>query len=97
MHILWHPRASAELEEAAEYYEVRRANLGQQFIQQVEAALEFVKLFPNGWPRVSERSRRIRTRRFPYGVVYQIHADYIRVIAIMHLHRRPGYWLGREE
>jgi hypothetical protein len=34
-------------------------------------------------------------RRFPYGVVYQILESEILVVAITHLHRRPGYWRDR--
>jgi hypothetical protein len=31
-------------------------------------------------------------RRFPFNVIHQFHGDEIRVIAIAHQRRKPGYW-----
>jgi hypothetical protein len=31
-------------------------------------------------------------KRFSYGIVYQIYEDTVRIIAVAHLRRRPGYW-----
>ncbi|MCI0365313.1 MAG: addiction module protein, partial [Phycisphaerales bacterium] len=39
-----------------------------------------------------QRARRRQLRRFPYGIVYSVRSDHILVVALMHLHRRPGYW-----
>lgn len=32
---------------------------------------------------------------FPYGIVYRIDEDFIYVLAVMNLRRRPNYWLDR--
>jgi plasmid stabilization system protein ParE len=97
MQINWHRHARVELEDAAEYYEVRKAGLGQEFIAEVEHVIELIRQSPNGWPRMTDNSRRCRTRRFPYGIVYQLHGDAITILAVMHLARAPGYWTNREE
>lgn len=34
-------------------------------------------------------------RRFPYSVVYHLSGEVIRVIAVAHQSRRPGYWRGK--
>jgi plasmid stabilization system protein ParE len=39
--------------------------------------------------------RRMTTHRFPYDVVYRHEADALRIIAIAHQSRRPGYWAER--
>ena len=39
--------------------------------------------------------RRCLTRRFPYGIIYQIVDHEILIIAVMHLKRRPMYWQNR--
>jgi plasmid stabilization system protein ParE len=96
MNVVWHPLARAELLDAAEYYEAQRAHLGERFVTEVDRAIEYVRSFPNAWPRVSPLSRRIRTRRFPYGIVYQTKGDAVHILAVMHLHRRPDYWRERE-
>jgi len=40
-------------------------------------------------------ARRVRTKRFPYAIVFIELPKTIRVIAIMHERRRPGYWKNR--
>jgi hypothetical protein len=34
-------------------------------------------------------------RRFPYSIVYLLLPEEIRVLAIAHQRRKPGYWSGR--
>ena len=96
MRIEWHRRARVELEEAAEYYELRKEGLGREFIDEVEHVTELIRSFPGGWPQMTPKSRRCRTRRFPYGVVYQFHDESITILAVMHLARGPGDWPSRE-
>jgi len=33
--------------------------------------------------------------RFSYAVLYRAEAEQILLVAVMHLHRRPGYWRHR--
>jgi hypothetical protein len=39
--------------------------------------------------------RRALLHQFPYSVAFLPLATDLRVLAIAHLHRRPGYWRGR--
>jgi hypothetical protein len=39
--------------------------------------------------------RRLAVRRFPYHVVYAEAAQELRVLAIAHDRRKPGYWRKR--
>jgi hypothetical protein len=32
---------------------------------------------------------------FPFAIAYALDGDRIVVLAVAHLRRRPGYWLGR--
>jgi hypothetical protein len=41
------------------------------------------------------RIRRIIVPRFPYALLYRATSDRILIVAVMHLHRRPGYWRSR--
>jgi hypothetical protein len=83
------------LTEAFEYYEKQRAGLGGEFLDEVEAAFERIRLNPTAWARVEGDIRRCRTKRFPYGVIYRVKLDTIEIIAVMHLHREPNYWKNR--
>jgi plasmid stabilization system protein ParE len=88
--------ALSEQDDAAAYYESQKPGLGLEFLDEVERAIERIRQFPNAWQKASRRSRRCRLYRFPYGLVYQVRQDRIVILAVMHLHRKPGYWLGRE-
>ncbi len=39
--------------------------------------------------------RRSLLRRFPYGIICAEEGDGVWVLAVMHLHRKPGYWRDR--
>jgi hypothetical protein len=34
-------------------------------------------------------------KRFPFGIIYRIDGDTLRVLALAHRRRRPGFWRGR--
>jgi len=93
----FHSEAAAELEAVLAYYDGEQAGLGRKFLAAVARAISQIRMFPNASPKVSRRSRRCRTRRFPYGLVYQVLDGEIRIIAVMDLRRKPGYWRDREE
>ncbi len=94
------PEASAELEDAAVWYESRRLGLGLEFVQAVDAALETIA----HWPQIGRRvrgvpndvaARRFPIKRFPYHVVYLEWEGVIRILAFAHDSRKPGYWFSR--
>jgi toxin ParE2 len=87
--------AEIELDEAIQYYNREAAGLGDDFLSEVLLALDRIGQFPEAWHPCSKRTRRGQTRRFPYGIVYQIRREEILVIAIANLHREPDYWEDR--
>jgi hypothetical protein len=97
MKIRFHPDAMMEFDAAAMYYEERQQGLGLEFAEEVYATIARILDYPDAWPPLSQNTRRCLTTRFPYGIVYQIKSDVLRIIAVANLHRRPGYWKGRVE
>ncbi len=93
--ISFHRLAERELNDAAAYYESESSGLGVIFLDEVERFIEAIAKNPNGGVKVRGRVRRRIFRRFPYGILYSIRTDCIRILAIMHLKRRPTYWVGR--
>ncbi len=87
--------ARDEFEEAVEFYDHHRAGLGDEFEQEVESTIRRILDHPKAWNPLSLRARCCRTRRFPYGVIYQVRDDQILIVAIMHLKRKPNYWKDR--
>lgn len=87
--------AQIEFEQAVTYYNEKQPGLGYDFAEEVASTIARIMNFPEAWPRLSKRTRRCRTKRFPYGVVYQIRDDKILVVAVAHLRRKPFYWRQR--
>lgn len=87
--------AKVELDEAIQFYNYEAAGLGDDFLTEVLDALDRIAKFPAAWHPCSRRTRRCQTRRFPYGIIYQVRKEEILVIAIANLHREPNYWEDR--
>jgi hypothetical protein len=77
------------------WYESREPGLGLDFAAQVHAAIQRALTFPLAWQEMGNDIRRALVHRFPYGVLYVPDQDQMFIIAVMHLHRQPGYWQGR--
>ena len=95
MNYSFHPHAEKELEEIENYYDSIREELGNRFRAEIEMTLSRILKLPNAWQPLSETVRRRRLSTFPYGIVYRLKADEIRILAVMHLHREPNYWKDR--
>jgi plasmid stabilization system protein ParE len=83
--------ARQELDDALEYYNAEVPGLGDQFLLEALSTFDRIKEFAKAWHPYT----RCQTRRFPYGIVYEILESEILVIAIAHMHRQPGYWRDR--
>lgn len=91
----FHPEAILEYESAAVRYEQLQQGLGVRFIASVESTLQGILADPAAWPVLESDIRRRLTRVFPYAILYSVEAGGIVVLAVMHCHRRPGYWRSR--
>lgn len=90
------PLALAELHDAAAFYAAKaNVELGLAFVAEFERAANLVLANPKLGATFRGIRRRYILRRFPYSIIYQITADELRVIAVAHHRRRPGYWVNR--
>ncbi len=87
--------AQIELEEEVRYFNEREKDLGYEFAKEVANTISRILKYPEAWTKLSKRTRRCRTRRFPYGVIYQIRGDKKLIVAVAHLRREPWYWRAR--
>ncbi len=91
----FHPEARAEFIASVRYYESQRRGLGKRFLAAVSEAARRIQDFPLMYRLVEKNIRQCRVPRFPYGLIYRP-SDYgIEIVAVMHLHREPGYWRSR--
>lgn len=89
--------AERELIDGALFY-AREANaeLGLAFIAEFERSLGVLCNYPRLGPVWRGTTRRFPLRRFPYTIIYLAKPEEVRVIALAHQNRRPGYWRGRK-
>ena len=95
MSFSFHPDAEAELVEAIQYYENIEPGLGQDFTIEAYSAIQRAIAHPRAWAAFEDDIRRSLLNRFPYGILYSEDDDGILIVAVMHLHREPGYWMDR--
>lgn len=94
------PVARDELKEAILYYEDAQTGLGDRFNRAVDAVIEAIAQSPSRFAKYEGNSTRREYRRallsgFPYLIVYQVRSELIRIVAVAHSSRAPGYWEGR--
>ncbi len=92
--------AEEEIAHAIERYEKEREGLGFEFWEELSTAIDSLKE-PGpecgpviGLPRELGVRRKLLSR-FPYAVVFVERETSVRVVSVMHGHRRPAYWLRR--
>jgi len=90
--------AQAELDDAFAYYDSLQSGLGFRFLSEVESAIARIIRFPFLYEEIGQYSRRCLVQKFPYGIIYKHFENEkeILIVAVYHLHRRPGHWTKRE-
>lgn len=89
-----------EIRGAAHWYDRQRRGLGDEFLEALELRLNELRDSPALAGRVPHAPpdvpvRRVLLTRFPYAIVFLETDEEIRVIAVVHGKRKPGYWLRR--
>ena len=93
--VAFHPEADAEFLATARYYEGQAENLGLDFIAAVQRTYQRLAAFPESGHPFGSRLRRALVPGFPYGLIYRVESECLFIVAVAHLHRRPGYWRVR--
>lgn len=97
MRLVLAPAALAELHDAAAFYTQKgNVDLGLAFVAEFERTANLLLVEPKMGAIYHGTRRRYLLRRFPYSIIYQIAADELRVVAVAHHRRRPGYWSARK-
>lgn len=97
MKLEFHPDAELELIEAAVYYESRVPGLGMRFGDEVRRATDFLLGHPEVGHPADATLRKFVLNRFPFTLYYSATSDVVRVEAVAHQARLPGYWKGRSD
>jgi len=96
MNLVILPQASAELQEAVEYYEAEQSGLGERLWYELDWHLQWITQ-NSTLPRLRPGDyRRVNLKVFPFYVVYAIRPDTILILAISHASRMPEHWIDRK-
>ena len=95
MRLEFHPEAELELIEAALYYEKQVPGLGERFEFEIRYATDLLLDQPEIGTSVSPDLRKFVLTRFPFTLYYSVADDVLRIEAVAHQSRRPGYWKSR--
>jgi plasmid stabilization system protein ParE len=93
--VRFHPAARRELSPAKFWFADRDPNSPQQFQDELDAAIAMLSDFPLAGQAHLAETRRMVLRSVPYALIYRIESSEVRIIAVAHTKRRPGYWRGR--
>lgn len=92
--------AEEEISHAIDRYEEEREGLGAEFWDDLTEAMQTLEApGPECGPVIGlPRELGVRRKllgRFPYAIVFVASPSHVRVVSVMHGHRRPAYWRRR--
>lgn len=92
-----HPEAQNDLRAAARYYQERAdAKLSLALLAEFERSVRLLLHHPRLGALWHHGKRRLIIQHFPFSIIYSVVNDEIRILAVAHQSRRPGYWRGRQ-
>ena len=90
------PFARQEVNNAAGFYEANKPGLGAEFTDEFDKVYQRIKSHPHAGTQFRNKYRLQLLNRFPYTVYYTVKQSEIVILAVVHQHRKPGYWLNQE-
>ena len=96
MQVTYHPAAAHEVVKETRFYD-ERAGLGKAFCEAVDDAVQRIRENPLRFAPGSHNTRRCPLARFPHRIIYRLEKEVIRIYAIAHPRREPGFWSKRLE
>jgi plasmid stabilization system protein ParE len=90
-----HPAAVEEAEAAARWYRERSPRAAKRFVLELTQVIDKILEAPVRWPQGAHGTRKANLPCFPFSVIYWESSDKVRILAVAHGRRRPGYWKDR--
>lgn len=80
---------------AIRWHAAQRPGLGDEFVSEVEEAVQRAREAPETGSPHLYGTRRMLVERFHYDVVFLVREPLVLVVAVAHQRRKPGYWRRR--
>lgn len=86
--------AETDITDAAIWYQNQRSGLGDEFLAEVQSAMESAVANPRQYPRLRRKPevRRVLAGRFPYRVFFVLRSDAVIVFRVLHAARHDREW-----
>lgn len=94
--VIIQPEAEADLDEAFEYLEGVKPDLGFDLLAEVSDVVEKLEDNPFLFQIVDGEKRRAVTNHFKYNVFYKIKNQNVCILAILHGSRNDTWWKNRK-
>ena len=92
----FHPAAAEELTAAVRMYEDLSVGLGAALNAEVKRLIALLCATPRIGSPLDQLHRRFPLQRFLFGLIYRLDGELLRVVAVAHRRRVPGYWQQRK-
>ena len=86
------PKASSDIIDIINWYNLQRDGLGVEFLLSFEAAIYNIKRAPLTNKLIDKKTRKALLSRFPYNVYYDLIGDKIVIFRVLHNKRHPNTW-----
>jgi hypothetical protein len=86
--------AAADIESGRQFYEARESGVGDYFVESILSDLGSLVLFAGIHP-VRFSFHRMLSKRFPFGIYYEVESETAFVYAVLDMRRDP-LWIRRE-
>jgi plasmid stabilization system protein ParE len=97
LQVVFHRLAAKESRAAEAWYANRSSEVAERFRKAVLDTAQRIADDVGTHPIGKSRFRYAFVRRFPYRLIYCFESgSTVRVLAVCHFHRRPGYWRRRK-
>ena len=92
---VFHPASQDEYDEILAYLGAEAPAVVEAFREEMIRTVAFIEEHPEAASVERGGVRCKLLRRFPYELYYVVERHLLRVLAVAHQKRRPGYWMDR--
>lgn len=93
--LTFRPEAANDVEAVVAWYTSEHPALAAAFVDRLDRLLTRIRRTPLQFPELVPGVRRALMTRFPYGVFFDVSAERVVVLGVLHLHRSPATWRAR--
>src|SRR5258708_37571604 len=97
MIVVYLPGAMRDLRGIARWYQSERPEGEARFFERLRATMRHIERDPESFPVALEdvKVHKARVLRSPYSVAFLVRSNEVRIVAVIHGARRPGFWKWR--